>query len=154
MITHTYMHKRLPKQGQKGAALVVGLILMLVLTLLAVSTMSTATMEFRMAQNMQYSENAFQAAETSLDTALASGNWSTNNPIVIPQALIPGSSGDYNQSVTTFDIATNVPTGGFSMGAGAGFAAYHFDVASIGTSNRGATSAHTQSFYIVGPGGN
>ncbi len=148
------MHKQMYNQKQKGAALVVGLILLLVLTLLAVSTMSTATMEFRMAQNMQYSENAFQAAETAIDTALVGGNWNTNNPIVVPQTLVPGSTGDYTQSVTTFDVATNVPTGGFSMGAGAGFAAYHFDVTSVGTSNRGASSAHTQSFYIVGPGGN
>ena len=39
---------------QDGAALVVGLILLLVLTLLAVSGMTTASLELQMAGNEQY----------------------------------------------------------------------------------------------------
>ena len=46
---------------------------------------------------------------------------------------------------------TAVPGGGISLGTG--FEAYHFIVDSYGTSSRDAASEHTQSFYIVGPGG-
>jgi type IV pilus assembly protein PilX len=51
---------------QRGAALVVGLVLLLVLTLLAVSTMRTASLELLMAGNAQFRENAFRLAEASL----------------------------------------------------------------------------------------
>ena len=38
--------------------------LLLVLTLLAVSGMNTSTLELRMTGNQQFTQNAFQAAET------------------------------------------------------------------------------------------
>ena len=56
---------------EQGVALLVSLILLLILTVLGVSTMSTASMEMRMAANDQFLENAFQLAETGLDTDLA-----------------------------------------------------------------------------------
>ena len=58
---------------QDGAALVVGLVLLVVVTVLAVSGMNTATTELAMARNDQNYENAFQAAETGLENALAQG---------------------------------------------------------------------------------
>ena len=51
------------RHRQHGAALVTGLILLLVLTLLAVSGMNSASLEFMMAGNEQYCANAFSAAE-------------------------------------------------------------------------------------------
>ena len=56
---------------QQGAALVVGLILLVVITILAISGMNTATTELAMARNDQTAENVFQAAERGLETALA-----------------------------------------------------------------------------------
>lgn len=137
---------------QHGAALVVGLILLLVLTILAISTMGTSTTEVVMAQNARFSANAFQAAETAIDTAIVSGTWNTNNPVVVAPVAAPGGVSQLEYDIT-YDQATAVPTGGFSMGAGTGFLAYHFDITSIGTSTRNATSTHAQSFYVVGPGG-
>ena len=58
-------------QSQQGAALVVGLILLVVITVLAISGMNTATTELAMARNDQNYENAFQAAETGLTQALS-----------------------------------------------------------------------------------
>jgi len=52
---------------QQGAALVVGLILLLVLTLLAISGMTTASLELQMAGNEQYQERAFQAADAGIE---------------------------------------------------------------------------------------
>ncbi|HEY4644766.1 MAG TPA: PilX N-terminal domain-containing pilus assembly protein [Steroidobacteraceae bacterium] len=48
--------------AERGAALVVGLVLLVILTLLAISGMNTATTELVMAGNEMYQENAFQAA--------------------------------------------------------------------------------------------
>ncbi len=143
------MHMNMQKK-QSGAALVIGLVLLLVLTLLAVSGMNTATLEVQMAGNSQFAENAFQAAETGIDRALAIGGFNTALPIIVPLAPLP--SGDMLTTVTTFDIATAVPDGGFSLGTGTGFQAFHFDIVSQATSARGATATNTQSFYIVGPG--
>ncbi len=58
------------KARQRGAALVVGLMLLLVLTLLAVTGMNTASTELIMAGNAQWQENAFQAAETGIEQAI------------------------------------------------------------------------------------
>ena len=58
------------KRQQRGAALVVGLVLLLVLTLLAVSTMRTASLELLMAGNAQYRENAFRLAEAGIADAI------------------------------------------------------------------------------------
>ncbi len=72
---------------------------------------------------------------------------------VIPRTCLPGTRDEEcYQATTTFDIETPVPAGGFSIGVGSGYQAYHFDIAAEGESFRGAEAAHRQSFYVVGPG--
>jgi len=157
---------------QQGAALVVGMVLLLVLTLLAISGMNTATLELQMAGNAQYSQNAFQIAETGIERVMLAGNYNTAQDFVLDSssgsdpdedADDEGDEGDasdapidsfqavmsHNQDNGTSDI----PDGGFSMGVGTGFKAYHFDVTSTGASARGARSTHVQSFYIKGQAG-
>jgi Tfp pilus assembly protein PilX len=58
------------RNSQRGAALIVGLVLMMVLTILAVSTMRTSTLELSMAGNTQYYEKARQLAEAGLADAI------------------------------------------------------------------------------------
>ena len=161
---------------QSGAALVVGLILLLALTLLAISGMTTASLELLMAGNMQYQERSFQAADAGIEQALASGVYDTNTPIGTyddPAAVNPVPERGTGEPIADcpepasptdaerceyfqrFDVQsgqTPVPGGGYSLGTG--FEAYHFVVDSFGTANRGAQSHHQQSFYVVGPGGN
>ena len=62
------------RNNQQGAALVVGLMLLVVITVLAISGMNTATTELAMARNDQAYEDAFQAAETGIATALSQGS--------------------------------------------------------------------------------
>lgn len=143
---------------QSGTALVVGLILLMVLTLLAISGMNTATLELQMAGNFQYSQSAFQAAEVGIERAMqATGLSTSGTAVTTTRTQVPGASAEYYESVTRFtwpNGITPVPTGGYSMGSGGtGFSAYHFDVASTGTSARNARSVNTQSFYVVGPSG-
>lgn len=143
----------LPTQ-QRGAVLVVGLVLLLVLTVLAVSTIRTASLEVAMASNTRYANNAFQLAETAIDFSLINGApWDTAIPFVLAQTPAPYGLGSF-QATATFNETTPPPSGGYSIGIGGGsFNAFHFDVVAQGQSNRGATSTHTRSFYIVGPGG-
>ena len=161
--------------GEAGAALVVGLILLLVLTLLAISGMTTASLELLMAGNAQYQERAFQAADAGIEQALAQGIYNTSVPIGTYDnlaAIRPVPTRGTGQPIGNcpevddptdaqqceyfmrFDLQsgqTPVPSGGYSIGTG--FEAYHFVVDSFGTSDRGAQSEHRQSFYVVGPSG-
>lgn len=142
---------------QNGAALVIGLLLMLVITVLAISGMNTATTELAMARNDQDYENAFQAAETGLEQALAQGNYTTLGDITIPYNVNDHDSGT---ATIVYETATIVPDRAFSLGSGSGIVAYHFNATSIaesrrlpgGITDRDAGATHTQSFYIVGPG--
>lgn len=140
----------------RGAALVVGLILLLILTVLAISGMTTASLELQMAGNAQYQERAFQAADTGIERAIAQQVYSTAaaTPVTSTSADATASDGDTFEAVVQFDNVggvTSVPGGGYSLGTG--LQAYHFVVTSRGESARGATSEHVQSFYVIGPGG-
>lgn len=138
---------------ESGAALIVGLILMLVLTVLGVSGMNMATLELTMASNSQAQQDAFQAAETGIDLALSSNNFTTIASTSVP--VTPLGDGSYEtQATIQFAQTTPVPDAAFSMGvANGGIQAFHFDVTAIGRGPRKSQATHTQSFYIVGPGG-
>lgn len=66
---------------QSGAVLVVSLILLLVMTLLALSAMRSTTLEERMGGNARNQETAFQAAEAVLRAGEASLLVYTTEPI-------------------------------------------------------------------------
>lgn len=135
-----------PKK-QTGAALIVALILLLVITMLGVSAVSTSSLEILMAGNSQYSQQAFQAAESAIESEIALGNLSTSLNRVGAYSY-PNNASASTQ--TGYVIAGEVPAGGYSLGAG--FQAYHFETAVTAAAPRSATSRHRQGFYIVGPG--
>jgi type IV pilus assembly protein PilX len=142
---------------QQGAALVVGLMLLVVITILAISGMNTATTELAMARNDQAYENAFQAAETGLATALSQSQFVTLGSTELQQTI------STNETVATtiqYEDSTLVPDKAFSLGVGSGIAAYHFLATSQSEfrrnpgnedTDRDSTATHTQAFYIVGP---
>ncbi len=143
-------------QKQDGAALVVGLILLVVITVLAISGMNTATTELAMARNNQNYENAFQAAETGLEIALSQGSFNT---LANTNLITNINANDSVTSVIVFEDSTLVPDRAFSPGVGSGVAAYHFNAIATaaskrdagGTTDRDASAVHSQSFYVVGP---
>jgi type IV pilus assembly protein PilX len=143
---------------QNGAALVVGLVLLVVVTVLAVSGMNSATTELAMARNDQNYENAFQAAETGLEQALSQGRFNTLANVNLVQNI---NANDMVTATIQFESSTLVPDRAFSLGVGSGIAAYHFVATSTAESrregvggaatDRDASAVHTQAFYIVGP---
>ena len=133
---------------QHGAALVIGLLLLLVLTILAVSGMNSASLEFVMAGNEQYRANAFSAAEAGIERTLDSGVF---NPAVATQNLNGAATATDNwATVTTTPLgATALPAlWGNSWNS---FSTYHFEVVSTGTSVRNATAVNTQGVAIIAP---
>ena len=157
------MYPRSNYKSQRGAALVVGLILLVVVTVLAVSGMNTATTELAMARNHQTYENAFQAAETGLEQAMSQIDYDPDNdynsPEVLP-TLTVNTYGSAYDSVTTsiayYETTTSIPDKAFSIGSG--IVANHFVATATAVTRRSGTAGdrdanavHTQAFYVIGP---
>jgi len=135
---------------EHGAALVIGLILLLVITILAVSGVVTSTLQLRMVSNQQQQENSFQAADSAIEIAMANEPYSTTVPQTGSGTLPNGDQYEYELRFVGDSSLPTVPTG-YSLGTG--FQAYHFEVEGTSTTAGGANSDHTQAFYVVGPGG-
>jgi type IV pilus assembly protein PilX len=139
-------------QRQQGAALVVGLILLLVLTILAVSGVFTSTMELRMVRNTQSQERAFQAAEVAIEDALANPVLSTSAAFSQGDTAVPNSDPDTYSYELQFVGQAPLGTGMTGYSIGSAFQTYHFEVEATGNGPDNAVADHTQSFYVVGPG--
>jgi type IV pilus assembly protein PilX len=137
---------------QQGAALVIGLILLVVLTILAVSGVFTSTMELRMVRNTQSQERAFQAAEVAIEDALANPVLSTSAPFNQADTAVPNSPGDLYSYGLQFVGQTPLGTGTTGYSIGSAFQSYHFQADATGTGPDNAVANHTQSFYVIGPG--
>ena len=139
-----------PNTRQSGAALIVGLILMLVLTVLGVAGMSVSVFGLTMASNAQFEQATFQAAENGVDFTIENANLNTTTTQNFNPAY---SDGRYTATTEmTWQGTTPYLHSSFSIGEDDGaVAAYHFDVVSTAAGPDGAHSVHTQSFYIAGP---
>jgi hypothetical protein len=139
-----------------GAALAIGLLLLPIATVFGVGAIVTATVELRMAGNLQYRERAFEAAEFAIEQAIASVDLSTAYTLDAPK-LVPAASG-------TTIVMPGAPADGYAYrlyydptdGSGtpedvadAGLQAFHFVVEAEGRSARGAHDLHVQGFYVV-----
>lgn len=142
--------KGMTRNRQQGAALVVGLVLLLVLTILAVSGVFTSTMELRMVRNTQSQERAFQAAEVAIENALANPFLNTSVPEVQAPTANPNSAGDQYSYTLAHTCASIVPVGAEGWGLSTN-SAYHFQVDASGTGPDNAVAQHVQGFYVIGP---
>jgi hypothetical protein len=111
---------------QQGAALAVALILLVVLTLLAVSGMGMATAELVMAGNEQLRRKASDAASAGIERALANPDGSTALRYVGDEAVLPGFSAEK-------------------------FVGRHYVIESVGEAPRGARDVQLQGVLIVFP---
>jgi type IV pilus assembly protein PilX len=144
---------------QRGAALVVGLLLLVVLTLLAVTGMSTATMELAMAGNTQHSNRAFEAASSVLESELRRTDLA---PLAAPgqlpaiaaninRAYADGSGNPVSTASARSSYLATTGTAGWQLGTSHSFSAHHFESRSDGTAAKGASTSQLQGFYIIGP---
>jgi len=135
---------------QRGAALAVSLIFLLVLTMLAVSGMSSATLELMMAGNEQYRQSAFQAAETGIADTVSTG-------VFNPSAATVQRTGIAVGTIATFDASLAPELGGAAQPAIWGnrwdsFATYHFLIQSNGHAGaRNAAANTSQGIAVLAP---
>lgn len=156
-----FSHNAFPHQ-QHGAALVVGLILLLILTVLGVSSLGTASTEVRLADNNKQREYVFQSAESAVNTDLTRGGLliidgtEAENDILRSRNLTydhrdaEGSVADANVNVavdTLYRGRGNPPTG-YEIGR---FQSVHFVTHAAATATRGARSNVRQGFLIPAP---
>lgn len=121
---------------QSGAALIMSLVILLVLTILAITAMRTASLEERMAGNIQEATNAFQAAESGLNKGLnTSGSLSLSGTTTNSWTF-----GNAQAQVDTSFKEFSPPKRGSGYSA-TSFDAANFDQASTGTAGSGAKSS-------------
>jgi hypothetical protein len=147
---------------QGGAALIVGLVLLTVLTVLAISAMRTATLDLSMAGNAQFRENAFQLAESGLEATLrtiatnliplealpacpaAPRPWSDADLPWGGEVAVPALSGHYQ---VRFCYVGEESTGCGASSVGSAFRGLHYRIESRGrTDQRNAEALHAQGF--------
>jgi type IV pilus assembly protein PilX len=137
-------------RSQRGAALVVGMLLLLVLTVLAISGMNTASTELVMAGNTQFRENAFQAAETGISQALINGAFNPGVPA--PETLaatVIGTTDTYSAVIARqLDGAAQPALWGSTWDS---FSTFHFEIASAGAATRSAATTNRQGVAVIAP---
>ena len=134
-----------------GVALVTAMLLLLVLSLLAIAGMNSASLEFLMAGNEQFKQTAFQAADSGAQIAFATVPVTAGSTIGIVGSTVTGNSIGAG-STDTFDYTlyydgSGNPLGGSSLNTMSGYY-FHFD--STVNSTRGSTATVTQGVATTG----
>ena len=115
------MHsKYIPRGRQSGAALIIALIFLLLMTLLSTSAMRTSTMQERMAGSMRDWNLGFQGAEASLRAA----EKYLLDPVVLPE--FNAVEGFYTMTSPDMPVWTGEETAD-----GNGFVTYPYDVTGV-----------------------
>ena len=147
--------------SQSGAVLFTALVLMVLMTLLAVTMMGNTAMDEKMAQNSQDKNRAFQAAETGIEMAIAnSGSMNTSNSITDSSGVSSFSQGDettlgtsvtgYGVSVTYSSVFLQKTPVTRGSGFDSSFANYWFELQSKARTDTGAESTVSLGMFQVG----
>ena len=141
---------------ERGTALIMSLVILMILTILGITAMSTASLEEKMSGNTQESTRAFEAAESGLNSALnTAGGLDLSTTYSLPKKLTQvdyggGKSGSAN--VNTWFVQFSPPKRG--SGYGSNFDAANFELASTGTTTVGAKAVIHQGEAQIVPKSN
>jgi Tfp pilus assembly protein PilX len=134
------------KHHARGTALIVGLILLSLVTVLSLASASTARIEARLAQNGRFRENAISAASGGLELAIHRLA-NTADPTVVPPTL----NASLPQSADRFEALTRFV--GFELSlpqdAAARVVGAHFEIVSTGYSARRSVDRQRASVMLV-----
>ncbi len=103
------MSPHAPAEVQRGAALVVGLVLLMVLTVLAISVMRTAALDLAMTGNAQFRENAFQLAESGTQSLIRNYETGTLDLNAVPACPPPAVPRPWSDADLPWGAAVDVP---------------------------------------------
>jgi type IV pilus assembly protein PilX len=153
----TFIGSHSPEK-QRGAVLVTSLVFLVILTLLAVTSMSTSTLEERMSASSQEINRAFQAAETGVELAMNDEEaFNTNHRFEFDGTAndtydkTESNIGQYNAETeynAVYVQKTRPPRG---SRWDSGFSLYHFDVSGSGRTATGASTTIHAGAWQVGP---
>ena len=137
-----------PPRRERGAALVIGLIMLLILTILAFTGVNTATTELAMASNEQFRRNAADASAAGVEEAIASlglVGTTAGASAALPAAVL-GDNDATNYSAVTRYIGdeTNLPQSSADK-----FIGLHYEIESTGVSARNARDVQTQGVMVI-----
>ncbi|MDA0822197.1 MAG: PilX N-terminal domain-containing pilus assembly protein [Proteobacteria bacterium] len=149
--------------AERGAALVTSLVLLTVVTMLAITSMGTNTLEEKMAANSQEVNRAFQTAETGLQKVfedsdafnivnLVDDNGTPYDPSddIYDYEFSDNDVGPYSADTeyAAFFRQKTIPKRGSGWDTKAAF--YHFDVVANGETESGASTILHAGAYQVG----
>lgn len=138
---------------QRGAALVTGLVILLVMTIIGITALNTTKMENQMARNLQDATRAFETGETGLVAAMADPDWAIQSDTTDGLTGIGDYDGayDYTRQFRDFFALKRTPNQVFSA---VRFRRAQFAVTSDarldpGTGARARTVLHAGVYLIV-----
>lgn len=148
------MSQRTTSQSDRGAVLAISLVFLMIMTLLAISTVRTATLELVTAGNAQHRERAFQLAQTGIAATInrlnqhklgldAADGWTHSGAV----------TGNDDQSGDEFRVDLHYLYRGASpiRGEPDPPEALYFELESTGqTGGRNARSIQTRGFWVTG----
>ena len=148
------------RTNQSGAALITALVFLVIMTMLALSSMQTNTLEEKMAANTQEINRAFQAADTAAEMTVADKD--ALNTRYVESANGSGNSNDYVATVTlgtggptaTSDsvfLQETIPIRSAEASAQNVTAYHHFQLSGTGTTTGGVVSSSRAGAYSIGP---
>jgi Tfp pilus assembly protein PilX len=146
--------------SQSGAVLFTALVLMVLMTLLAVTMMGNTALDEKMAQNSQDKNRAFQGAETGIEMAIAdAGTLNTSNTFNAA-GVNTFSQGDintlgtaqtgYGVNVTYSSVFLQKTAVSRGSGFDTSFANYWFELQSLARTDTGASSTVSLGIFQVG----
>lgn len=138
---------------QRGAALVIGLILLMILTLLAFTGVSGSITELAMANNEQYQRNAAQAASAGIEDTIPQLAAVPTTPgaaaVIDGPTALPGAPDDrYTTSTRYVGEEHSLPQSSADK-----FIGLHYVIDSNGQSVRNARESQTQGVMVVAAAG-
>ncbi len=131
--------------NQRGMALIMALVILLILTILGVTAMTTSSLEEKMSGNIQEQNRAFHAAESGISKVVLDPN--AYNPVPgfvyspAPYSFDSGRSGTA-QITSEFKGFSNIVRGPVAYGGCCRIA--NFNIKSVGTTVTNAKSVHHQ----------
>jgi Tfp pilus assembly protein PilX len=141
----------LGRRRERGAALVIGLIMLLILTILAFTGVSTATTELAMANNEQFRRNAADASAAGVEQAIAAigtvGTTAGATGSIEPTEL-GNEATQYNAVMRYVGDESGLPQSSADK-----FIGLHYEIESTGTSARNARDVQTQGVMVVASAG-
>ncbi|HWK49237.1 MAG TPA: pilus assembly PilX N-terminal domain-containing protein [Steroidobacter sp.] len=138
--------RSLTSHRQTGAALVVGLLLLLVLTVLAISGVNSTSLNLIMAGNAQFAQDAFQAAESGIEVSMAANQFNPD-PNLPPETQTVSK----RYSAVSRTQLCGMPQPALPGSSLKSYSTYHFEIESTGESARGASARNIQALAIIAP---